>query len=104
MKSEPCIKLLKALGDETRWRIVGELLCAPLAMNELTRRLDISPYNISKHVRILREAGIVTTRKEGKKVACEIAPDLRPKVTPDQWALDLGCCTFRFDAKSKCRR
>ena len=104
MNSEPCIKILKALADETRWRIVGELLCAPLAMMELAGRLAISPYNISKHVRILREAGIVTARKEGKNVECGIAPELRQKLSADKAALDLGCCTFRFDKKSKCRR
>ena len=103
MNSEPCIKVLKALADETRWRIVGQLLCAPLAMGALAERLDISAYNISKHVRILREAGIVRTRKEGKNVECEITPELRQKLSADKSALDLGCCTFRFDKKAKCR-
>jgi len=104
MNSEPCIKILKALADETRWQIVNELLCLPLTMSDLTELLEISPYNISKHVRILREAGIVTTRKEGKTVECEIAPDLRKKMNANKSALDLGCCIFRFDEMSKCRR
>ena len=102
MNPQPCTQILKALADTTRWRIVGELLCAPLAMGDLAERLDVSHYNLSKHVRILREAGIVTTHRQGKMVACGIAPDLRLQVRAGEPVLDLGCCTFRFDQPPKC--
>ena len=48
--------MLKALADETRWRAVKELPAGPLTVNELSYRLGASQYNISKHLRILREA------------------------------------------------
>lgn len=101
MNPDPCIKMLKALADETRWQIVCELLCTPLAVSDLAALLDVSPYNISKHVRILLEAGIVVKRKEGKTVECAIAPELRQKLSADNSALDLGCCIFRFDQTAK---
>lgn len=97
MNNQPCMKMLKALADATRWRIVGELLPATLSMGTLSGRLDVSHYNISKHVRILREAGIVTTQRAGKTVVCGIAPKLRQQVRAGEPVLDLGCCTFRFD-------
>lgn len=103
MEPDPCIKILKALADPTRWQIVSELLRAPLTMSELTVQLDATQYNISKHVRILREAGLVSTRKEGKNVACGIEPALCAKFNAAQTILDLGCCTFRFDKESNCR-
>jgi DNA-binding transcriptional ArsR family regulator len=92
-----CIKLLKALGDETRWKIVGELLSQKLTVTEVTDRIKITPYNASKHLRILREAGIVETEKEGRHLRCSVHPDFRQRLSSRKNELDLGCCTFRFD-------
>lgn len=89
--------MLKALADETRWRIVRELLAAPRTVGELVERLDVSQYNVSKHVRILREAGILETERDGKHVECRVAEDFRKRLTRGGNVLDLGCCTFRFD-------
>ena len=89
--------MLKALGDETRWRIVQQLLKRTLTVSELTQRLGVTQYNVSKHLRILREAGIVTTEKEGKNLNCTVDPDLKRTIARNQNQLDLGCCTFKFD-------
>src|SRR5262245_35439077 len=56
MAQQKCIPKLKALADQTRWAIVGELLHKPRTVSELTERLHVSQYNVSKHLRILREA------------------------------------------------
>lgn len=89
--------MLKALADETRWRIVRELLAAPRTVGEITERLDVSQYNVSKHVRILREAGILETERDGKHVECRVTGDFRKHLAKGGNVLDLGCCTFRFD-------
>jgi DNA-binding transcriptional ArsR family regulator len=89
--------MLKALADGTRWRLVREVLSKPRTVSELVERLDVSQYNVSKHVRVLREAGIVQTEREGKHVRCSVAQDFRKKLTRNETVLDLGCCTFRFD-------
>jgi len=92
-----CIPILKALGDETRWRIVRELLNQTLTVGDLTERLEVNQYNVSKHVRILREAGIVRTEKSGKNLHCSVDPGFKQKIARNKNQLDLGCCTFRFD-------
>jgi len=89
--------MLKALADETRWRIIRALLRKPHTIGELTDELEVSQYNISKHVRILREAGIVESRKEGKHLHCSVAKGFRKRLAGKRQDLDLGCCTFRFD-------
>ena len=94
---QECIPMLKALADETRWRIVRELLSTPRTVGELVERLDVSQYNVSKHLRILREAGIVEMERAGKHVHCRVAADFRKQLTRNATVLDLGCCTFRFD-------
>jgi len=95
--SDDCIKMLKALADPSRWRIVQSLLAAPLTVTELTLRLGLTQYNTSKHLRILREAGIIQTEKEGRLLICSVVPAFRQKLARSKNQLDLGCCTFRFD-------
>lgn len=95
--SEKCVPLLKALADESRWRIVRVLIGESMSVGELGARLEMSQYNVSKHVRILREAGIVTTKRSGKQVICDVADTVRARIAEDQSQLDLGCCRFQFD-------
>jgi DNA-binding transcriptional ArsR family regulator len=92
-----CIPLLKALADETRWQLVRELLSQPRTVGELVERLGVSQYNVSKHLRTLREAGLVEARREGKHVHCHVADDFRRQLKRNATVLDLGCCTFRFE-------
>jgi DNA-binding transcriptional ArsR family regulator len=100
-QSEYCEPFLKALGDKTRWRIVGELLSSPITVSELATRLKVSQYNTSKHLRVLREAGIVEAVKQGKNVQCRIASALRSRAATKKNQLDLGCCVFRFKKTSR---
>ena len=93
--------MLKALADQTRWQIVNALLARPANVTELTEKLKVSQYNISKHLRILREERLVVSERHGKEVVCSIAADFRSKIRKGGWALDLGCCTFRFDRPPK---
>src|ERR1041384_1437181 len=93
MNQPACIPMLKALADETRWRLVRELLKGPRTVGGLTQRLAVTQYNVSKHLRILREAGIVETRKDGKHVECSVAEDFRRQIARKKDGLDLGCCT-----------
>ena len=97
MATPHCIPMLKALADETRWRLTHELLNSPATVNELTERLGASQYNVSKHLKILQQAGIVEKKKDGKHVRCEIVPAFRQQLTRQKNQLDLGCCTFRFE-------
>jgi len=96
MAQQKCIPQLKALADPTRWSIVGELLQKPRTIGELTQRLTVSQYNVSKHIRILREAGIVETHREGRSVKCAVEPKLHKSLSRKKPELDLGCCKFQF--------
>ena len=89
--------MLKALADDTRWRIVREVLTEKLTVGELVQRLSVSQYNVSKHLRILDEAGIIEKERAGQHIRCGVADSLRRQLTRNQTVLDLGCCTFRFD-------
>lgn len=92
-----CLLVLKALGEPTRMRIMGLLLKQPLGVNAISGRLGISQYNTSKHLRILREAGLLETKAEGKLRLYGIATELADRLASNKNVLEMDCCTFRFD-------
>lgn len=63
----------RALGDETRLRIIGLLAeVGPLPVNALSLRVGLSQPLISWHLRILRLAGLIDTRRHGREVICQL--------------------------------
>ena len=50
---------LHALGDPTRWRILGRLSEAPATVQELARALGIAKGTVAHHVRVLNTSGLV---------------------------------------------
>ena len=63
---EAAVKMFKALSDETRLRIYLLLLQGELCVCELVNILNMEQSRISHSVRILKEAGLVINRREGK--------------------------------------
>jgi DNA-binding transcriptional ArsR family regulator len=97
MSSVDCTEILKALSDRTRQRIVKALLKADLGVNDLSMHLTISQYNTSKHLRVLKHAGIVDVRAIGQRREYHIAAAFRHRLAREGHTLDFGCCTFNFD-------
>ena len=97
MKEAECPPVLKALSDETRWRIVQTLLHTPRAsVTDLVGQLAVPQPSISKHLRVLRRAGIVVGQKEGQVLWCSVTPEFRRRLKGGTQTLDLGCCAFHF--------
>src|SRR5882672_1209531 len=92
-----CIAALKALGEETRLRMLRLLFKEQLSVNEISERLNASQYNVSKHLRVMREAGLLDIEKQGQQRLYRVADDLKSQVAANDNVLDLGCCTFRLD-------
>ena len=70
-------------------------------MNDISGRLGVSQYNTSKHLRILREAGLLQTEKQGKLHLYGLAAGLADRLAANKNVLELDCCTFRFDKLPK---
>lgn len=63
------VTFAKAMADETRQKIMHHLCCSWLCVNDVVDRLGgVSQPTVSHHLSILREAGLVHTRREGKQV------------------------------------
>jgi DNA-binding transcriptional ArsR family regulator len=59
---------LKLLADETRLRIIWNLLHGEHSVNDLARHLGMQPAAISHHLARLRMSGVVSTRRDGNRI------------------------------------
>jgi DNA-binding transcriptional ArsR family regulator len=87
---------MKALAEENRLRLMRLLLEGERSVNELAEATGMSQYNVSKHLRILREAGLLAQEKNGQQRLYAIAPTLAEHLAKNASVLDLGCCQFDF--------
>jgi ArsR family transcriptional regulator len=70
---EKQVGICKAFANPTRLRILDLVAKRGYPASELQQRLAISKANLSQHLAVLKAAGVVTTRREGKKVYCFLA-------------------------------
>ena len=64
-----------ALGDPTRRAIFERLARSPTAEGELARQLPVTRPAVSQHLRVLKEAGLVTDRADGRRRLYEVDLD-----------------------------
>ena len=60
------VEIMKAASDPTRIRILMALQKQELCVCQVTELLELAPSTISKHISILKHAGFVKSRKDGK--------------------------------------
>jgi len=66
--------VLDALGDPTRRQIFESLRGGPRSVGELASGLPVSRPAVSQHLRVLKQAGLVSDRKEGTRRLYRIDP------------------------------
>jgi ArsR family transcriptional regulator len=74
---DPDIRLLTALADPTRLAIVRQLAAdTETCACDFTSCCDVGQPTVSHHLRVLREAGIVTSERRGQWIFYRLAPDV----------------------------
>jgi DNA-binding transcriptional ArsR family regulator len=75
--------VLRALADESRRTLLEALTGGPASAGELAALLPIARPGVSRHLRVLREAGLVEVRKEAQRRVYGLRPE--PLVEVDEW-------------------
>lgn len=75
--------VLRALADESRRTIVEALARGPATAGELAELVPIARPGTSRHLRVLREAGLVDVRQEGQQRIYALRP--QPLAEVDEW-------------------
>jgi ArsR family transcriptional regulator len=74
---DPEVRLLAALADPTRLAIVRELAAtSETCACDFTATCDVGQPTVSHHLRVLREAGVVTSERRGQWIFYRLAPDV----------------------------
>ena len=71
---EAQLDVYKAIADPTRRAILDRLRAGPAGVNALAEGFDQSRPGISKHLRVLREAGLVREQRAGRERVYELLP------------------------------
>jgi ArsR family transcriptional regulator len=98
------VELFHALSDATRIGILVMLRDGERCVCELQEELDAAQSRLSFHLRVLREAGLVTDRREGRWMYYMIAPGalsevhdlamaMQPGTSDDPVTSCCGCCS-----------
>src|SRR5271155_3290042 len=77
------VEVLQTLGDPTRLHIVEILRGGEHSVNDIVENVDIDQSGVSRHLRILQEAGFVRVRPEGQKRFYSLCP--QPFRDLDSW-------------------
>ena len=78
--------MFRAIADPTRREILGLLRGRQHTVGEIAANFRKSRPAISKHLRLLRRAGLVTTRKEGTAHICGL--NAKPLRAVDTWLME----------------
>ena len=89
-----CASILRALGDVTRLSVLQALLEGPAHVNDLMKRVTVGQSLLSHHLKVLRDAGLVIAKRDGKAVLYRVAPGIADANSSQ--CLDLKCCQVVF--------
>ncbi|MCP3426997.1 metalloregulator ArsR/SmtB family transcription factor, partial [Rothia sp. AR01] len=83
------IDVFAVIADQTRRRILVAVKDSPRPVNDIVTELGVSQPTVSKHLKVLREAGLVSMRAAGQRRLYSI--DSEPLDEVVSWAASLGC-------------
>ena len=96
MANDPLSLTFAALADPTRRAILVRLAEDEATVNELAEPFDISLQAVSKHLKVLEAAGLISRGRDGQYRPCRLEP--APLDTATEWiAKNRRIWTERFD-------
>ena len=96
LPQQQCADRLKVLGDPTRLSVIELLMAGPKHVVALNDILGLDQSLLSHHLKILRDAGLVESVRDGKGVLYSLAAGVEVS-GEGMKMINLGCCKLRFD-------
>jgi ArsR family transcriptional regulator len=72
---DEAVSLLNAACDPVRWTVLRQLSAGQACVCDLQALVDVAPNLLSYHLKVLRDAGLVTTSRRGRWVDYKLATD-----------------------------
>jgi DNA-binding transcriptional ArsR family regulator len=103
LQPQLCAKRLAALAAPERLKIVRFLRGGPRNVGEIADMLQTAAVNVSHHLNVMKVAGLVSSRKQGRFVLYSLVPGVL-EMDGTQDHLNLGCCRLELPVKLEVRR
>ena len=97
MPGDRLSKVFAALADPTRRDMVGRLAVGDATVNELAAPYDVSVQAVSKHLKVLEDAGLVSRTRDAQRRPCHLEADVFDLMT--KWIE-----RYRREAESRYQR
>ena len=97
MDSAKCAKVLRALGDDTRLKILDFLFGGEFSVSDISEGVGVEYSQVSHHLGVLRNAGLVSDSKDGKFVMYKLHPVFYDGKSRNKNVLDFECCSIEFN-------
>ena len=78
--SDVAVALLDVIADPVRWSVLARLSDTPRCECDLRAHIEIAPSLLSYHLRVLREARLVTATRRGRWIDYTLAPDAHARL------------------------
>lgn len=95
--TDPLSRVFSALADPTRRDIVARLAAGDATVNELAEPYDVSLQAVSKHIRVLEGAGLVSRGRDAQRRPCHLEAEVFDLMT--KWIE-----RYRREAEDRFRR
>ncbi len=95
-QAKQCADLLQAIAEPNRIRIIECLRTGSKNVTELARLLSVEIVNVSHHLGVLRQAGLVQDEKDGRFVIYSLSPKHFNNDSTKVTYLDLGWCRIEI--------
>ncbi len=99
MDSTKCAKVLRAIGDDTRLKILDFLFGGEFSVSDISEGVGVDYSQVSHHLSVLRNAGLVSGSKDGKFVMYKLHPIFYNGKSDNKNVLDFDCCSIEFNNK-----
>ncbi len=99
-----CTKALKALSDLNRIKILELLFKGEMCVTELVKALNLDQPKVSHHLAILKRAGVILDRRDGRKIIYSLHPGVHRKPSEFVDRIDFGYCLVEFKRRADYRR
>ena len=97
MATDPLSRVFSALADPTRRDLVARLAVADAGVNQLAEPYDVSLQAVSKHLKVLEDAGLVSRTREAQRRPCHLEAEVLDLMT--KWIE-----RYRREAEERFRR
>lgn len=103
LEPDRCARMLRAMADRERLKIIQCLRGGPRNVGEIAEALDAEVVNVSHHLGVLRQAGIVQDERQGRFIVYQLHPDVFQPARKSRGSehLDLGCCRLEIPGESE---